>query len=294
MSLEQDKLEALHKRYPGRRAVITGAGSGLGEALALELARHGWTLLLNDADPDRLTAVAQTCSGTAARVGTWCFDVADETRFEQAAGEMLAFAQGVDLIFTCAGIGVGGKLIETEPAHIREVVDVNLLGTIWAARFLTPNMARAGSGHFIAVASAAAFHGLPHLSAYAATKAGVVQFCETIRSELQPLGLDVTVKLTTFYTSNIAEYTRGPESERQKARSLVDMAPWSAEAVAEALLLAVQKRRFYLVAPRQARILWRLKRALPEFYLRLVPRLFPRLEAKLITKARAGKAQTNG
>jgi len=148
-----------------------------------------------------------------------------------------------------------------------------------------PAMVAAGKGHFITVASAAAYHAMPHLSAYSAAKAGVVQLSETLRSEMAPLGVDVTVKMTTFYHSDIAEHTRGPEAEREKARSLIEMAPWGSAEVADALLLTVQKRKFYMVAPGQARFIWRFKRFLPELYMRLMPTVFPKLEAKLLAKA---------
>ena len=194
------------------------------------------------------------------------------------------------MVFTCAGIGVGGTFLEADPAHLQEVVDVNLLGTFWAGKVFLPGMVEQGQGHFATIASAAAFHGMPHLSGYAATKAGIVQFSETIRSELKPFGVGVTTKMTTFYTSSIAEHTRGTEAEREKARSLVEMAPWSAEEVADALLLAVQKQKFYMVAPGQARLLWRIKRAVPEAYLRRMPALYGALERKLLEKAAARRS----
>ena len=285
MPIETNKLRKLHKRYPRKRAVITGAGSGLGEALALELARHGWTLWLNDQDAAFLKKVTTRCEGLGAKVYPVTFDVADFETFSDAASAFIADAGGVDLVFTCAGIGVGGTFLETRPEHLREVVDVNLMGTIWAGKCFLPSMVEAGQGHFVTIASAAAFHGLPHLAGYAATKAGVVQLSETLRSEMKPHGVDITTKMTTFYTSSIAEHTRGSDEEREKARSLVQMAPWSSEEVADALLLTVQKRKFYMVAPGQARFLWRFKRFLPECYLRLMPAIFPKLEAKLLAKA---------
>lgn len=290
MPISERKLKRLHSRYPHRRAAITGAGAGLGEALALELARHGWTLWLNDQDAELLAKIAERCKALGATTATSTFDVADLSAFEAGAAAYLDEFGGVDTVFTCAGIGVGGPFLGCAPEHIREVVDVNLLGTMWAGKVFLPSMVAAGKGSFVTIASAAAFHGLPHLSAYAATKAGVVQFSETLRSELKPHGVDVTTKMTTFYTSSIAEHTRGPEVEREKARSLVQMAPWSAEAVADALLLKVQKRQFYMVAPGQARFLWRFKRFLPERYLRLMPALFPRLESKLLAKAEERRA----
>lgn len=282
MPIEPGRLERLHDRYPGRRAAITGAGSGLGKALALELARHGWTLLLNDNDAGRLDSVVQQSRGYGAQVVAALHDAAALEAYEPFAEPFLSEHGGVDLVLACAGIGLGGSFINADPADLREIVEVNLLGTIWTGKVFLPAMAAAGRGHFVTVASAAAFHGLPRIAAYAATKAAVVQLSETLRSELKASGVDVTVKMTTFYTSDIAEFTRGPPADREKARSLVEMAPWSAEQVADALLLQVQARRFYMVAPGQARLLWRFKRFAPETYLRLVPALFPKLEAKLL------------
>lgn len=290
MTADAIDLVRLHQRYPLRRAVITGAGSGIGRALAVALAANHWTLLLNDKDEARLGNVIDHCADLGATAYPALFDVADLDAHRPSAEAFLQAYGGVDLVFTCAGIGVGGSFIEAEPDHLREVVDVNLLGTMWAGKIFLPGMAAAHSGHFVTIASAAAYHGLPSIAAYAATKAAVVQLSETLRSELRPFGVDVTVKMTTFYTSNIAEFTRGTAAEREKARSLVEMAPWSSEQVAVALLAAVQRRQFYLVAPGQARLLWRFKRFLPELYLRLVPAMFPKLEAKLLAKATARQA----
>jgi len=290
MSLDTKKLSKLHKRYPLKRAAITGAGAGLGEALAVELAHHGWTLWLNDLDEYRLNDVSSRCIDLGATVVRANFNVADYESFARNAETFLSEHGGVDLVFTSAGIGVGGAFVDTPIEHLREVVDVNLLGTMWAGKVFIPNMIQSGAGHFITIASAAAYHGMPNLSGYAATKAGVVQLSETLRSELRPHGVDVTTKMTTFYTSSIAEHTRGTDEEREKARSLLEMAPWSAAEVADALLLAVQKRQFYMVAPGQARFLWRFKRFFPERYLRLMPTMYSKLEAKLLSKSASRKS----
>lgn len=287
MSLSSQSLKKLHKRYPRKIAAITGAGAGLGEALALELASHGWTLWLNDQDGPRLNTVTKACETLGAAVTSAEFNVSNYDAFKHETEPFLKKHIGVDLVFTCAGIGVGGTFTETSIEHLREVVDVNLLGTMWAGKLFLPGMQKRRRGHFITIASAAAYHGLPHLAGYAATKAGVVQLSETLRSELRPYDVDVTTKMTTFYTSSIAEHTRGSEEEREKARSLIEMAPWNAAEVASALLVNVQKRKFYMIAPGQARFLWRFKRFAPERYLRLMPALFPKLEAKLLAKAAA-------
>lgn len=285
MSRLKTSMERLAERYPLKRVAITGAGSGLGRDLARLFAEAGWTLWLNDIDEPRLSRIASECEDCGASISAHRFDVSDLEAFLKATSAFEADHGGVDIVFTSAGIGVGGTFLETESVHIREVIEVNLLGTMWAGRAFLPSMAKARRGHFVTIASAAAFHGLPHLAAYAATKAGVVQFSETIRSELAPFNVDVTTKMTTLYTSDIAEFTRGSEAEREKARSLVAMAPWSSQELAESLVDHVARRHFYMVAPGQSRFLWRFKRVLPERYLRLMPRIFPKIEAKLLAKA---------
>lgn len=275
-------LTRLETRYPQKRAAITGAADGVGAALAHALAARGWRLWLNDIDGDRLSAVAVDCSGLGADVERAVCDVADATALSSLAETWLTDVGGVDLVFTCAGIGVGGSFLETPLEHFREVLDVNVMGTVHAGKAFLPAMKQAGKGHFVTIASAAAFHGLPRLSAYAASKAAVVQLTETLRSELAPHGVDVSVKMTTFYRSSIADHTRGTAADRDRARSLIAMAKWSSAEVAQELLLAVQKGQFYVVGPRQGRIIWRAKRLFPERYLRIMPKLFERLEARMM------------
>ena len=285
MDMRALNLNQLHARYPLKRAAITGAGSGVGEALALTLAGFGWTLFLNDINNERLTSIVSRIASLGGIIASASFDVSVLEAYHEPVSKFIKQNGGVDVVFACAGIGLGGSFLDTSPEHFREVVDVNLLGTIWTGKAFLPTMVSAGRGHFVTIASAAAFHGLPHLSGYSATKAGVVQLSETLRSELAPHGVDVTVKMTTFYTSNIADYTRGAAEEVEKARALVAMAPWSSAQVADALLLAVQARRFYMVSPGQAKVIWYFKRLLPELYLRLMPKLFRKLEAKLLAKS---------
>ena len=142
MALDPRKLGRLHARYPGRRAVITGAASGLGRALASELARHGWTLLLTDNAADRLGVVSRAAIAAGGIVQHAAFDAADLDAYGDPAATFLDANGGVDLVFTCAGIGVGGSFLDTRPEHFREVIDVNLLGTIWAGKVFLPRWSR--------------------------------------------------------------------------------------------------------------------------------------------------------
>lgn len=272
-------LAILSSRHPSRRAFITGAASGLGHALALRLAATGWRLGLNDLDATGLAQVGADAGGNPA---LYPFDVADAAAFELAAASFLATHGPPDLLFNNAGVGCGGPFLDTPLAHWREVLDVNLLGTVHGTRAFLPAMIAQGSGHVVNVASAAAFHGLPKFSAYSASKAAVAALSEALRAELAGTGVDVTLKMTTFYRGGaIGAHTRGSDAIRRQAQTLVDRAPLDAGEAADRLLAHMARRCFHAVYPAQARVLWAIKRHAPGLYLRLVPPVFDWLERRL-------------
>lgn len=275
-------LSVLAARHPARRAFITGAASGLGRALALRLGAAGWHLGLNDLDVTGLARIALEAGGTPA---LYPFDVADAPAFQAAAASFLATHGPPDLLFNNAGIGCGGPFLDTPLAHWREVLDVNLMGVVHGTRAFLPAMIAQGSGHVVNVASAAAFHGLPKFSAYSASKAAVAALSEALRAELAGTGVDVTLKMTTFYRgAAIGSHTRGSDAIRRQAQALVDSAPLDAAEAADRLLAHMAQRRFHAVYPAQARVLWAMKRHTPRLYLRLVPPVFAWLERRLGTE----------
>lgn len=272
-------LAILAARHPRRTAFITGAASGLGRALALRLGGAGWQLGLNDLDAAGLARVAAEAGGTPA---TFVFDVANEAAWQAASGSFLAVHGAPDLLFNNAGIGCGGPFLDIPAAHWREVLDVNLMGVVHGTRAFLPAMLAQGSGHLVNVASAAAFHALPRFSAYSASKAAVAALSEALRAELAGSGVQVTLKMTTFYRdAAIGAHTRGSDMVRRQAQALVDRAPLSAADAAGRLLIQMARRRFHAVYPAQARLLWSVKRHAPGLYLRLVPPVFAWLERRL-------------
>ena len=272
-------LATLAARHPARRAFITGAASGLGRALALRLGGTGWRLGLNDADAAGLAKVAAEAGGTPA---LFPFNVADPHAWNAAETGFLDAHGPPDLLFNNAGIGCGGLFLDTPLEHWHEVLEVNLMGVVHGTRAFLPGMVQRGSGHVVNVASAASYHALPKFSAYSASKAAVAALSEALRAELAGTGVDVTLKMTTFYRgAAIGARTRGSDAVRQQAQALVDRAPMDARDAADRLLSLMARRRFYAVYPAQARALWAAKRHAPRSYLRLVPPMFDWLERRL-------------
>jgi NAD(P)-dependent dehydrogenase (short-subunit alcohol dehydrogenase family)/pimeloyl-ACP methyl ester carboxylesterase len=188
----------------GRLALVTGAGSGIGRAIALELARHGARLLLVDLNAESVSATAGLISGAH----TFTCDVSDEGAMEQLANRVLGEHGVPDIVVNNAGIGVAGPFLDTGFDDWRRVLGVNVMGVVHGCRLFGRAMAQRGEGgHIVNTASAAAFTPTRSLPAYAASKAAVLMLSESLRAELVPHGIGVTAVCPGLIATNITRAT---------------------------------------------------------------------------------------
>jgi short-subunit dehydrogenase len=198
-------------RAPFRSVVVTGASSGLGADLARAYAAPGVALGLVGRDRDRLAATAAACEARGAAVATAALDIAEA---EPLAAWLSGFdaAHPVELLVANAGtsagspLGSAGEGVETASRQIR----VNLLGAINTIEPLLPALCARGRGRVAAVASVAAYRGLPYSPGYCASKAGLRAYAEALRPRLQPHGVGVTVVCPGFFTSRMTDRWEGP------------------------------------------------------------------------------------
>lgn len=192
-------------------AVITGASSGIGEALALALARPGGTLTLSGRDGARLEAVAQACRVRGAAVNTAQIDVSDAQAMAgwlQAADDTLP----VDLVIANAGISAGtaGVLHGEDPGQVRRLFAVNLQGVLNTIEPLLPRFTGRRAGHIAVVSSLAGMRGWPGAPAYCASKAAVRVYGEGLRGALVRSGVRVSVILPGFVRSRMTAVNEFP------------------------------------------------------------------------------------
>jgi NAD(P)-dependent dehydrogenase (short-subunit alcohol dehydrogenase family) len=261
----------LSRRFPSKRAFITGAASGLGLSMAGLLARDGWTLGVLDVDREALQrAVAQLRAAGAATVTAYAGDVAVP---EFVAASVSGFShahQGLDLMVNNAGVAVAGAVEATPVDDWNWIVGINLLGVVWGCRTALPEMKRQGSGLIFNIASSAGFAAAPQMSAYNATKAGVIALSETLASELAGTGLQVSCAMPGFFRTHLLDHMRAPPEENQLAHRIMDNSGHDPDEAALALLGAAAAGELYVVWPPEYRWAWRLKRWFPRWFLKRV------------------------
>lgn len=266
----------LSQRYPRKRALITGAASGLGLACAEILAREGWQLFLNDVDSGRLALVADSFRRDGANAMTVDCDVCDGAALERAIDEVVAMAGGIDLSIHCAGVAWAGPFHGSTEQDWRWIMDINVVGVANASRAVIRHMARGPGGLIVNIASAASFCTGTHMSAYNASKAAVVALSESLMQEYAAYGVKVMVAMPGFFVTRLMETARGSEKTLSSARKLVEQATVSAEQAAEAILWAAARGNRYCVFPAKYRWLWRLKRWMPGLFQTILPKILGR------------------
>jgi NAD(P)-dependent dehydrogenase (short-subunit alcohol dehydrogenase family) len=244
-----------------KRIFITGGASGLGRALAERYARAGFRVCIGDVNQQRGGEVARDL-GEAAHF-LRC-DVTSEHDLEQAAGWLERSWGGVDVVVNNAGVALAGAIDETSLSDWQWIVDVNLLGVVRGCKVFTPLLKRQHGGHIVNVSSLSGLVHLPMMSAYSATKAAVVALSETLRLELEPHGIGVSVVCPGFFRTNLVESLRtaSPELERV-TRKLVEHASIGADEIADRVFQGVARDDFHILPQGEARLIWMLKRLSP-------------------------------
>jgi short-subunit dehydrogenase len=249
------------------RIFLTGASSGLGEALARHYASPGSILGLVARRSERLHALAESLPGDCA---VYPLDVADTVALADAASDFLARFGAPDLVIANAGISVGTSGEDAADApKLQRVLQVNVVGLAATLAAFAPAMRSAGRGTLAGIASVAGFRGLPGAGAYSASKAAAITWLESLRVELSGSGVSVVTICPGYIATPMTQINRYP---------MPFLLP--ADEAARRIALAIAAKRRVAVIPWQMALVSLAMRAMPGW-------LFERLAARAPRKSRA-------
>jgi NAD(P)-dependent dehydrogenase (short-subunit alcohol dehydrogenase family) len=247
------------RSFSGQVAAVTGAGSGIGRALAVELAGRGAPLALCDIDDVGLAETVARCEGCGVKVTSSHVDVADRSAVEAWAERVVADHGRVNLIVNNAGVALSATVGAMSYDDLEWLMNINFWGVVHGTKAFLPHLEAAGEGHIVNISSVFGLISVPTQSAYNAAKFGVRGFTDALRIELD--AADCGVSATTVHPggirTNIVRNARlDPAAELlsvDRDRAAIDfdrMARTSPEKAARQILLAVQRnRRRALIGP---------------------------------------------
>ncbi len=193
------------KSFANQVALITGAGSGIGRQLALNLANEGAAIAAIDLKPEPLAALAAELPNQ--QVAWAVGDVTDRVALREAVSQVCRQLGPVDLLIANAGIGIENSALAFRAEDFEAQIKVNLIGVANSIEAVLPSMIERRRGHLVAMSSLASYRGMPKMLGYCASKSGVNALFEGLRAELKPLGITVTTVcpgwIRTGLTANI-------------------------------------------------------------------------------------------
>lgn len=263
-------------------ALVTGAASGIGRALARALTRRGARVVLADRDlplADEVAARIRADGGDALAIE---LDVRDAARFHVVAAWTRERFGPIDYLFNNAGIGVGGEVAEYDAAAWRDVLDVNLHGVIHGIAAVYPEMIARRRGHVVNTASMAGLLPGPGMVSYTTSKHAVVGLSKALRIEAAPHGVRVSVLCPGAVRTPILTHGKyGRPGSRAISASAMqklwdELRPMDADDFAREALDAIARNEPTIILPRWWRALWLLERGSPRLSAALSRRFYRR------------------
>jgi len=192
--------------FKGQTIWITGASSGIGEALAKQFVQRGASVILSSRNEAELERVRSKCTAAleGADVHILPLDVLDEAAMEAKVSAACAFTGQIDMLINNAGISQRSLVLDTEMDTYRQLFDVDFFGQIALTKALLPLMIRRGSGHIAVTSSVAGKIGVPLRTGYCAVKHAVMGFFDALRAEMVPHGIQVSTITPGYIKTNIA------------------------------------------------------------------------------------------
>jgi 3-oxoacyl-[acyl-carrier protein] reductase len=207
-----------------KNALITGAGKGIGKAIALALAKEGVNVILLARTQEEIDNVAAKARSLRVKALAISADVADINSVNAAVEKALAEFGTIDILINNAGIAAFGKFLELEPQEWERIIQVNLMGTYYVTRAVLPNMIDRQTGDIINISSTAGLNGNTMTSAYSASKFAVLGLTDSLMQEVRKHNIRVTALIPSTVATEMAKDLKLTDGNPEKVMQAEDMA----------------------------------------------------------------------
>jgi NAD(P)-dependent dehydrogenase (short-subunit alcohol dehydrogenase family) len=267
----------LNKRFPQKRVIITGAGSGLGRALALEFAKMKWNIVIAEINDSRAKETADQVKNLGAKAIIVHCDVTKPADLDKTVETAKKELGGVDIMINNAGVAAGGFMEKISIEDWDWILNINLKSVIYGCRSVIPLFKKQKSGYIINVESNAGMVCLPEMCSYNTTKAGVIAVSDTIRTELSPFGIGVSVVCPSFFKTNLMDQFRSPDLRQRKlAEGFFNKSLVSVEYVVRCVIKSVSRNKMHIIPQIDGKFLWWSKRHTPWLYFKISEYIYKR------------------
>ncbi|MCC5636517.1 SDR family NAD(P)-dependent oxidoreductase [Nostoc sp. CHAB 5844] len=226
-------------KLEGKVAIITGASAGIGEATAIALAAEGAQVVITARRSDRLDALAKRIAESGGKALPIVADVTDESQVKNLVDKAIATLGRVDILVNNAGIAVIGNIDGGNTANWRRMIDVNVLGVLYATHAVLPILKAQNSGHIVNISSVAGRTARAGIGIYNATKWGVNGFSEALRQEVCKQNIRVTIIEPGLVDTEINDHIDDPIAKQRSEERRKTVTPLQSEDIAAAIVYAV-------------------------------------------------------
>jgi short-subunit dehydrogenase len=240
--------------WQNKIVMITGASSGIGRGLALELARRGAAIGLVARRSELLTEIVTEIEAAHGRALALVADVKDAEALRLEADRLRRELGPIDVLIANAGIATVDHAVDLQPVQVANVIKVNVLGAVNSVAAVLPEMVARGEGQLVAISSLSAYRGLPKSAAYCASKAALSCFFESVRIDIQNSGVEVTIIHPGFIKTPL---TAGRQSKMPFLMELDD--------AVKKMIRAIEQRKKTVAFPWQLASIVRLGMVMPNF-----------------------------
>ncbi|MBQ0755072.1 MAG: SDR family oxidoreductase [Gammaproteobacteria bacterium] len=268
------------KSFVGKVAAITGAGSGIGQATAIALAKEGCHLAISDISQQSLEDTVELLAGYSVKVSTHVVDVSDRKAVYQYADDVVAAHGKVNMIMNNAGVGLGETVEKMRYEDFEWLMNINFWGVVYGTKAFLPHLKQSGEGHIINISSIFGIIGVPTQSAYNAAKFAVRGFTESLREELEieRCGVSATSVHPGGVKTNIAKNSRMGDLDMGSKEDISELfdkiAMTTPESAARIILTGVRKNRRRVLVGADAAVMDTAQRLIPTGYQRVLETLF--------------------